>query len=317
MPTYLSDVLIVLDEGADPAAVEHRVAELGEEMPYAVELTTPMNMRISEGIGGTPADIQVELFAADLAPVAARQAEVQRLLAALPGVESVSLDTGAPLPSWRIVPDDAALRRLDVPRRALLETASAALQGLPLAPLFDGPQRIERVVRFPTDGRITAETLRRLPIVVEEGRIVELGQVARVEETTTPSMLKRKNGQRRLGFNVRTTGDLGGTARRIERALAAVDLPGGELRPLGPGRRGAGDPASPGDGERARARPGRAAALPRARPVARGGRGPRDPADRSRRRRPGARPRRARPGTRARSSASSVSSASRCRTAWC
>lgn len=225
MPTYLSDVLIVLDEGAEPAAVERRVAELAEEMPYAVELTTPMNMRISEGIGGTPADIQVELYAVDLAPVAARQAEVQRLLAALPGVESVSLDTGAPLPSWRIVPDDAALRRLDVPRRALPETASAALQGLPLAPLFDGPQRIERVVRFPADGRTTAETLRRLPIVVEEGRIVELGQVARLEETTTPSMLRHKNGQRRLGFNVRTSGDLGGTARRIERALVAADLP--------------------------------------------------------------------------------------------
>jgi cobalt-zinc-cadmium resistance protein CzcA len=227
MPTYLSDILIVLERGADAAAVEREVAGIGERMPFGVEMTTPMNMRISEGIGGTPADVQVELFAADLSALAARQAEIQRLLAGVPGVASVSVDTGAPLASWRIVPDEAALRRLDVPRRALLETASAALQGIALPPTFDGPQKIERVVRFPADGRVTAESLKRLPIVVEEGRIVELGQVATIVEAPTPSMLKRKNGQRRLGYNVRTEGDLGGTARRIEAALAEFELPRG------------------------------------------------------------------------------------------
>ena len=227
MPTYLSDVLVVLEEGADSGTVEREVAGIAERMPFAVEITTPMNMRISEGIGGTPADIQVELFAADLAALTARQAEIQRRIAGVAGVASVAIDTGAPLSSWRIVPDEAALRRLDVPRRALLETASAALQGIPLAPTFDGPQKVERVVRFPADGRLTAESLKRLPIVVEEGRIVELGQVASIGEAPTPSMLKRKNGQRRLGFNVRTEGDLGGTARRIEAALADAELPAG------------------------------------------------------------------------------------------
>jgi len=39
--------------------------------------------------------------------------------------------------------------------------------------------------------------------------------------------LKHKNGQRRLGFNVRTEGDLGGTARRIEAVLADFELPRG------------------------------------------------------------------------------------------
>lgn len=227
MPTYLSDVLIVLDEGAEAEEVEREVAEIGERMPFGVEITTPMNMRISEGIGGTPADIQVELYAADLAAASARQAEIGGLLAAVPGVAGVTIDTGAPLPSWRIVPDDDALRRLDVPRGDLLATARAALQGLPLAPAFDGPQRIERVVRFPSDGRVTTEQLKRLPIVVEEGRIVELGQVAAIVEEPAPSMIRRKNGQRRLGFNLRTEGDLGGTARRVERALAGFELPAG------------------------------------------------------------------------------------------
>jgi cobalt-zinc-cadmium resistance protein CzcA len=227
MPTYLSDLLIVLDEGADTEAVENEIAEIGEDMPFAVAMTTPMNMRISEGIGGTPADIQVEFFAVDLAGLLARQSTLQSALASVQGVATVTIDTGAPLPSWRIVPDDAALRRLDVPRTALLDTVRVALQGLPLAPQYDGPQRIERVLRFPSDGRTTTASLERLPIVVEEGRVVELGQVARIEETPSPSMIRRKNGQRRLGFNLRTEGDLGGTARRVEETLARVELPEG------------------------------------------------------------------------------------------
>ena len=227
MPSYLSDVLIVLEPGADGHQVEADLGELAERMPFAVELTTPMKMRISEGIGGTPADIQVELFHPDLAVLGEKSNDVALLLAKVPGVESVSPDTGAPLPRWRILPDDDALRRLDVPRKALLQTLEAALQGISLAPRFDGPQRIERTVRFPADGRLTPTKMERLPIVVEEGRIVELGQVAKIVEDTMPSLIRRKNGQRRLGWNLRTEGDLGGTARAVERALSTLTLPQG------------------------------------------------------------------------------------------
>jgi cobalt-zinc-cadmium resistance protein CzcA len=232
MPHYLSDVLVILAPGARPAAVEARLAAAAERLPFAVEITTPMGMRISEGIGGTPADVQVELFHPDLAALAARGAEVRARLARVPGVVSVAPDTGAPLPGWRVVPDDDALRRLDVPRPLVLHTVAAALQGIALAPRFEGPQRIERVVRFPSDGRLTAAALARLPMVVEEGRVIEVGQVARIEEAPTPAMIRRKNGQRRLGFNVRTAGDLGGTARRIESALAEVALPEGTTTAL-------------------------------------------------------------------------------------
>jgi cobalt-zinc-cadmium resistance protein CzcA len=227
MPHYLSDVLVVLEPGIAAGEVEHVLGEELEELPYGAELTTPMGMRIAEGIGGTPADVQVELFHPDLSQLGSREAAIRARIERVPGVASVSADTGAPLPRWRVVPDDDALRRLDVPRELLFDTVEAALHGIELQPRYVGPQRIERIVRFPSDGRLTAEGLTRLPLVVEEGRVVELGQVARVEEGPTPSMIRRKNGQRRLGFNVRVEEDLGGTASRIERALREVELPQG------------------------------------------------------------------------------------------
>lgn len=233
MPHTISDVLVVLDGTKRTPEVQKEVAEIAEELPYPVELTTPMQMRIAEGIGGTPADIQVKLFHPDLTALQAGLSGVQEALAKVPGVASITPEGAGSLPKWTVVPDEDALRRLDVPRTLIAKTLKTALQGTETSPRFDGPQRIERVVRFPDDGRTSPETLKRLPLVLDDGRVVELGQVARFEEASTPSLIRREAAQRRLALNVRTTGDLGGTADRLEQALKGLALPKGTVVKLG------------------------------------------------------------------------------------
>ena len=233
MPHTLSDVLAVLDRGANSRQVEHEVAERIEHLPFSVELTTPMQMRIAEGIGGTPADLQVKLFHEDIGKLEEALPKLQERLAAVAGVASVALDGGGPLPRWRMVPDDDALRRMGIPRHEVVDTMKAALQGLGVGSRFDGPQRIERVVRYPNDGRISPENLKRLPIIRADGAVIELGQLVRFDEGATPSMIRREAGQRRVALNVRTEGDLGGTARRVEEAVASFSLPKGTAMRLG------------------------------------------------------------------------------------
>ena len=233
MPHTISDVLVVLDGSKRTAEVQKEVAEISEELPYPVELTTPMQMRIAEGIGGTPADIQVKLFHPDLGALQTKLPGIQEALAKVPGVASITPEGAGSLPKWTVVPDEDALRRLDVPRTLIVKTLKTALQGIDTAPRFDGPQRIERIVRFPDDGRTSPETLKRLPLVLDDGRVVELGQVARFEEASTPSLIRREAAQRRLALNVRTKGDLGGTADRLEKALKGMTLPKGTVVKLG------------------------------------------------------------------------------------
>lgn len=233
MPHTLSDVLVVLNGTRPAKVVEHEVSEAVEALPYPVEVTTPMQMRIAEGIGGTPADLQVKLFHPDLTSLQAKLPELQERLSRVEGVASVSPDGGGALPRWRIAPDDDALRRLGVPRPLVLQTLKAGLQGLETEARFEGPQRIERIIRFPNDGRTSPETLKRLPIVLEGGRVIELGQVTRFEETRTPSLIRREAAQRRVALNLRTTGDLGGTAARVEQVMSGVDLPKGTTIKIG------------------------------------------------------------------------------------
>ncbi|WLT31603.1 efflux RND transporter permease subunit [Geothrix sp. PMB-07] len=233
MPHTISDVLVVLDGTRRTALVQKDVAERIEDLPFPVELTTPMQMRIAEGIGGTPADIQVKLFHPDLAALQARLPTLQEALAKVPGVASLTPEGAGALPKWTVVPDEDALRRLDVPRTLIAKTLKAALQGQETAPRFVGPQRIERVVRFPDDGRTSPESLKRLPLVLGDGRVVDLGQVAHFQEASTPSLIRREAAQRRLALNIRTDGDLGGTAKRLEQALKGFDLPKGTVVKLG------------------------------------------------------------------------------------
>ncbi len=228
MPHTLSDVLVILKKGADGRSVEREIGERVEALPFPVELTTPMQMRIAEGIGGTPADVQLKLFYPDLSALAAALPALSTRLSKLPGVASVSPDAGGALPKWQVTPDDDALRRLGVPRPLVALTLRAALQGVEAGARFDGPQRIERVVRFPSDGRVSPELLKRLPIVLGHERVVELGQVARFTEESTPSVIRREAGERRLALNIRTEGDLGGVARRVAGA-AHEAVQNGEL----------------------------------------------------------------------------------------
>ncbi len=233
MPHYSSDILVLLEPDADPKKVEAALGTLADQMPYPVELTTPMNMKISEGLGGTPADLQVKLFHLDMAAIEAVAPDLRKKLSDLPGVKSVTPDTGGPLPKWQVKIDDRDLRHLGVPRPLLLQTLQAALQGLEVSPRYDGPQRIGRVVKFQIQGDVTPERLQRLPLVLEDGRVLELGQVVQFEETTTPSMIRRESSQRRLALNLRTEGDLGGVAKRVDTLLASYPLPKGTVVKLG------------------------------------------------------------------------------------
>ena len=232
-PITDSEVMVILAPGADEALVAREVLEAAEHMPFPVDVNTPMQERIAEGIGGTPADIQVKIFNRDLEALRGVLPGLREQLARLEGVRSVTPDTPDPMPRWRAELDEEALRRLAVPRPLVARTLEAALQGLVSEARFEGPQRIERVVRFPNDGRLSPENLKDTPLVLEDGRALTLGQVVRFQEASTPTLVRRESAQRRLGLNVRTTGDLGGTAKRIEQALAKVQLPKGTFVKLG------------------------------------------------------------------------------------
>jgi cobalt-zinc-cadmium resistance protein CzcA len=226
-PITDSEIMVILSLGANEREALEEIIETAESMPFPVEVSTPMQERIAEGIGGTPADIQVKVYNRDIEAVRPSVADLRVRIAEAPGVQSVSFDTPDPMPSWRVVMDDESLRRLGVPRALAAKHVQVCLQGIDAGTRFDGPQPIERIVRFAEPHAASPETLKMMPVVLDDGRSIDLGQVVRFEAAKTPTLIRRESGQPRIGLNVRTTGDLGGAAKEIDRLIKGHAFPQG------------------------------------------------------------------------------------------
>jgi cobalt-zinc-cadmium resistance protein CzcA len=226
-PITDSEIMVILAPDADEREVRHEILEVAESMPFPVDVNTPMQERIAEGIGGTPADIQVKLYNRDLGAIRHAVADLRFHIADLEGVQSVNLDTPDPMQGWRAAINEEALRRLGVQRALVARHLQASLQGIGAGERFDGPQPIERVVRFAQAGAASPETLKLAPIVLEDGRTVHLGQVVHFEDTKTPTLIRREFGQPYIGLNIRTDGDLSGAAGKIDKLIKSFKLPNG------------------------------------------------------------------------------------------
>ena len=81
MPHTLSDVLVVLkaNRTREMEEIETEMRERLEHVPgVAVLFTTPLGMRIDEGLGGTPADLSVRIFGPDLDELSRLAEEAER-----------------------------------------------------------------------------------------------------------------------------------------------------------------------------------------------------------------------------------------------
>src|SRR6185295_5403513 len=80
-----------------------------EKVPaVSVLFTTPLGMRIDEGLGGTPADLSVRIFGPDL-DVLGRLGDAARdLMAGVEGVEDLRLEQAGGLPQLRVAVDREA-----------------------------------------------------------------------------------------------------------------------------------------------------------------------------------------------------------------
>jgi cobalt-zinc-cadmium resistance protein CzcA len=115
MPHTMSDVLVVLKDERT-----RTIDELEDEMrdrlrpvPGVTTLfTTPLGMRIDEGLGGTPADISVRIFGPDLDELTRLADRARQLMSAAPGVSDLRAEQLTGLPQLRIAVDRAATARV-------------------------------------------------------------------------------------------------------------------------------------------------------------------------------------------------------------
>lgn len=238
MPHVISDVLVVLKpERSRPVEeLEEEMRERLEKVPgVAVLFTTPLGMRIDEGLGGSPADLQVRIYGPDLDQLARLAEEARELMEPVEGITDLRADTLTGLPQIRITVDREAVARVGLTPADVVDALRIGLAGEEVSEVWVGQRRFDLVVRLADDRRGDLSALGSLLIDGRNGSRVPLGQLARVEQTFGPGSIQREAGSRRIAVEASVTGrDLGGAAAEVrERLTEGLDLPTGYFFDVG------------------------------------------------------------------------------------
>ena len=238
MPHVLSDVLVVLkpERSRSLEKLEGEMRERLEKVPgIAVLFTTPLGMRIDEGLGGTPADIQVRIYGPDLDRLSRLAERARELMEPIEGIADLRAETLTGLPQIRIAIDREAVARVGLTPAEVVDALRVGLAGEEVSQVWVGQRRFDLVVRLADDRRSDLAALSSLLIDGRDGSRVPLGQLARVEQTFGPASIQREAGSRRIAVEASVAGrDLGGTAAEVRERLArGLNLPTGYFFDVG------------------------------------------------------------------------------------
>jgi cobalt-zinc-cadmium resistance protein CzcA len=238
MPHTLSDVLVVLkaDRTRSVEEIEDDMREqLGRLPGIAVLFTTPLGMRIDEGLGGTPADLLVRIFGPDLDELSRLAEQAEQLVRRVDGIADLRGEALTGLPQLQIAVNREAAARVGLAPGDVIRAVRIGLVGEEASQIWIGQRRFDLLVRLRDDRRDTFEAIRTLLVDGHDGTRIPLGQLAEVSQTFGPAAIRREAGSRRIALEASVSGrDLGSTAAEVRQVLAQqLKLPAGYFFDLG------------------------------------------------------------------------------------
>jgi heavy metal efflux system protein len=231
MPHTWSDVLVILKpNGRPPDVLEQAMREKLETVAGATALfTTPLGMRIDEGLGGTPADISVRIFGSDLDKLASLGERAQELIRGIRGIEDLRVEKLTGMPQLKVTIDRQAVARVGLTPGDVIRAIRIGLAGEEESEVWVGQRRFDMVLRLQDEHRNSPKSIGSLLIDGHDGSRIPLSQLANIEQTFGPGTIRREAGSRQIAVEAAVHGrDLGSTASEINAKLSKeLNLPTG------------------------------------------------------------------------------------------
>ena len=237
VPPSVADNFIILKprhEWPDPKKSKNvLVSELEAQVTpipgNRYEFLQPIQMRFNELIAGVRAELAIKVFGDDFDTLIALGDEIEKVINQVPGAADIAVEQATGLPVLTIRPNREALARYGLSMSELQSFVATAIGGSIAGQLYEGDQRVDIVVRLPERLRSDPDALLNLPIPVNRGGFVPLGELAQTELVIGYNQINRENGKRRVVVtaNVRDR-DLGSFVGDVQSAVAQnVEIPAG------------------------------------------------------------------------------------------
>lgn len=194
-----------------------------------VVIGQPISHRIDHMLSGTRANIAIKLFGEDLAELRKLGAQIESLVAEIPGAVDVAMEEQSEIPFVQVKFIRPALANVGLSVSEAAEILETAFTGTTVGRIAEGQANFDLVVRLPESAKTSMETLKRTLITLPNGAIVPIETLAEVQKHRGPNTISREDVQRKLVVMANVSErDLVSVVNDIRTAISAsITLPPG------------------------------------------------------------------------------------------
>ncbi|MEQ1108213.1 efflux RND transporter permease subunit [Acinetobacter seifertii] len=235
MPPNISDGIVLLkphDQWPNPKEtideLRARMLQFVNQIPgNNSEFSQPIELRFNELISGVRSDIGVKVFGDDMQVLNQEAEKIAQQLRSIQGASEVKVEQTDGLPLLNVDVDHALAAQYGLSVKLIQDIVAASIGGQSVGQILQGDRRFDFVIRLQENMR-TPQQLAQLPIRLPNGGLIQLQDVAKVENILGLAQVSRENGKRRVVVtaNVRDR-DLGSFVQEMQSKLSQQKLPSG------------------------------------------------------------------------------------------
>jgi Cu(I)/Ag(I) efflux system membrane protein CusA/SilA len=189
----------------------------------------PIKNRIDMLATGIKTPVGIKVAGQDLNVIAELGQDIEKIIQSVPGTASVYAER---VTGGRYV--NADIDRLKAARYGLniadvQEVINSAIGGMTVTESVEGLERYPINIRYPQDYRNSLERLRALPIITPAGAHIPLGEIADINVSGGPGLIRSENARLNGWIYVDIEGvDIGNYVQEAQKAVAvSLELPAG------------------------------------------------------------------------------------------
>jgi cobalt-zinc-cadmium resistance protein CzcA len=175
---------------------------------------------VEEAISGVKGENSVKIIGPDLLVNEQKAAQVQAVLATVPGIHDLGLISSLGQPSLRITPDRERCARYNLNTGDVAAVIQGAVGGQAVTQVHEGEMMFNLTVRWKPEFRSDIAAIRQIPVPTPDGNSIPLAQLASFTQEDSPASIYREDGHRYapVKFSVRGR-DLQGTIGQAQTAV--------------------------------------------------------------------------------------------------
>ena len=235
MPPNISDAVVLLkpkDEWPNP---KQTIDELRQRMMTVLatlpgnnsEFSQPIELRFNELISGVRSDVGVKLFGDDLDILNGEAIKIAEKIKSISGATAVNVEQTSGLPLLNVEIDKSKAAQYGLSVKAIQDLVATSVGGQSVGTILQGDKRFDFVIRL-DDSQRSPEQLAVLPVQLPNGGLIQLQDVARVENILGINQVSRENGKRRVVITANVEGrDLGSFVTELQSTLSQQEFPSG------------------------------------------------------------------------------------------